>query len=231
MWGPDVAVNRAYLEWKHERNPYIKAPLVYLALHDGRIVGMRGLYGSKWQVGSPSQCFTLPVAADFLVSAEHRKRGLARKLTVEFMEDMKKTDFDCILSLSAGPATRFISMTCGWRCSEPIREMHWEQTDIPFRRRLYYLSMKVPGLSRAARVLKRWRTGKPFATLDRKLSRRASQGTDKPITISSEPRPEEMAGLIERLPWDGRIRHVRDEEFFQWRYRDPPLGVPVSLLA
>jgi len=34
-------------------------------------------------------------------------------------------------------------------------------------------------------------------------------------------RADEMAALIARLPWDGRIRHVRDRDYLAWRYRNP----------
>jgi hypothetical protein len=30
-----------------------------------------------------------------------------------------------------------------------------------------------------------------------------------------------MAELVARRPWDGRIRHLRDAEYFAWRFRDP----------
>ena len=30
-----------------------------------------------------------------------------------------------------------------------------------------------------------------------------------------------MAALIARLPWDGRIRHVRDSTYLAWRFRNP----------
>jgi len=30
-----------------------------------------------------------------------------------------------------------------------------------------------------------------------------------------------MANLVARLPWDGRIRHVRDETYFNWRFANP----------
>jgi len=30
-----------------------------------------------------------------------------------------------------------------------------------------------------------------------------------------------MAELVSRLPFDGRIRHVRDERYFAWRFRNP----------
>jgi hypothetical protein len=30
-----------------------------------------------------------------------------------------------------------------------------------------------------------------------------------------------MADLVARLPWDGRLRHVRDAAYFAWRFRNP----------
>ena len=41
------------------------------------------------------------------------------------------------------------------------------------------------------------------------------------VSLAREPRPREMAELVARLPWDGRIRHVRDAAFFAWRFRNP----------
>jgi hypothetical protein len=41
------------------------------------------------------------------------------------------------------------------------------------------------------------------------------------VSFAAEPRVEEMARLIARLPWDGRIRHVRDAEYLGWRLRNP----------
>ena len=30
-----------------------------------------------------------------------------------------------------------------------------------------------------------------------------------------------MAELAERIGYDGRIRHVRDEQYFSWRFQNP----------
>jgi len=54
LWSPDVALNTAYLEWKYERNPYMKTPFIHLALSAGQVVGMRGMYGAKWANRLPS---------------------------------------------------------------------------------------------------------------------------------------------------------------------------------
>jgi hypothetical protein len=53
----------------------------------------------------------------------------------------------------------------------------------------------------------------PFARVDR-LS---AEG----LSVQREPLVPEMAELVRALPWDGRIRHVRDETFLGWRYKNP----------
>ena len=42
LWSPDLALNSAYVAWKYEQNPYVGEPLIYLALQNERVVGMRG---------------------------------------------------------------------------------------------------------------------------------------------------------------------------------------------
>ena len=60
LWGPDLALNAAYLTWKYEQNPYLDEPLIYLALENERVVGMRGFYGTQWQIGRSGQIVVLP---------------------------------------------------------------------------------------------------------------------------------------------------------------------------
>ena len=41
------------------------------------------------------------------------------------------------------------------------------------------------------------------------------------VTLSKTARPRAMAELAERIGYDGRIRHVRDEQYFSWRFQNP----------
>ncbi len=41
------------------------------------------------------------------------------------------------------------------------------------------------------------------------------------LTLRTEPRPADMAALVRRLGSDGRIRHQRDEVYFNWRFGNP----------
>ena len=55
LWGPDLVLNTAYLTWKYEQNPYLDEPLIYLALQNERVVGMRWLFGAQWEIGPSGQ--------------------------------------------------------------------------------------------------------------------------------------------------------------------------------
>ena len=56
----------------------------------------------------------------------------------------------------------------------------------------------------------------PFARLDR-----GSRHITGPLSLRRAPRAAEMAALVARLPWDGRIRHVRDADYLAWRFGNP----------
>jgi hypothetical protein len=76
LWSPNLSLNTRYFEWKYERNPYVKEPLIYLAMHYGKVIGMRGLFGVQWECGVPTQRFTNLYADDMVIAPEHRSRGL-----------------------------------------------------------------------------------------------------------------------------------------------------------
>lgn len=48
FWGGDPEVNRAYLRWKHEDNPYTDRPLAFVAAHGGKVRGFRGYFALQW---------------------------------------------------------------------------------------------------------------------------------------------------------------------------------------
>ncbi len=88
LWSRDTEVNSTYLDWKYSRNPYVDKTLIYLALHGGKAVGMRGVYGAKWQVGNPSETLIGLCAGDLVIAPDHRNRGLFRKIMEVALADL-----------------------------------------------------------------------------------------------------------------------------------------------
>ena len=185
LWSPDVAVNSAYLKWKHEQNPYVDTPLIYVVLFEGKVIGMRGMYGAQWQIGEP--CQTLPgvCGGDTVVAPEHRRRGLFTKINTVAMDDLARMNNSYAFNFSAAPITFHAALRTGWRTVGPFR------------------TVCRPAGERTAR------------------QRERSREADRHVSAAQAPRPEAMAELVERIGTDGRMRHVRDQQYFAWRFRNP----------
>ena len=216
LWRGGKRDNLVYLEWKYERNPYLPSPLVYLALHAGRVVAMRGMYGSCWEAGPRSERFVVPCADDLVIAPAHRNRGLVGQIMRSALTDLERRGYPVAFSLSAGAATMASSLADGWRGIGSVQEVSRVRSPLSWRWRL-------GTRMRDWRVLWRWAGAvahgpRPFRHLDR-LIRRPPPG--RAVTAGLEPRPGEMADLIRRLGHDGRIRHLRDEEYLTWRFANP----------
>ena len=67
LWSTYASVNAAILEWKYENNPYLDDVLLYVALCDDRVVGMRGMFGGTWETGALGEQYPGLAAVDLHV--------------------------------------------------------------------------------------------------------------------------------------------------------------------
>src|SRR5262249_36975392 len=86
LWNGSLSRNTAYLAWKYEQNPYLPDPLIYLAVDQGKVVGMRGVFGSCWEIGT--ERFVVPCADDFVIAPAHRQRGLFGRIMSAAVTDL-----------------------------------------------------------------------------------------------------------------------------------------------
>jgi GNAT superfamily N-acetyltransferase len=213
LWGKNQKANAAYLDWKYFQNPYAGVARIYLALHDGKVVAMRGLFGTLWEVGTPPVSVNMPCAADLVIAPEHRGRGVFTKLMEHIQADESANDAcPYLLNLSAGTATRLGSLTMGWRSVGPLPVTASTQPADWWGR---FTRTTVGALGRVLRP-----SSAPFLWIDRHLHRDGGR-IGPHVFVSDEPRPEAMAQLVRRLGHDGRVRHRRDESYFEWRFRQP----------
>lgn len=214
LWSPQLALNASYFEWKYERNPYVSSPLIYLALYRGRAVGMRGFFGVRWEAGAPSQRLTALYADDMVIVPEHRQRGLMAMIMNAAFEDLAGRPYDFAFNLSAGAVTLRSSLAMGWRSAGWMRPMRWRTVPTAVSSRLRRLLRKAP---QAARNLGRVGVEQSFKSepsFDPAL-------VDTAVSVGDTPRTGEMAELVGRLGSARRISHVRDAEYFAWRFRNP----------
>jgi GNAT superfamily N-acetyltransferase len=216
LWGAPGPLYEDYFSWKYERNPYQEEPVFAVALRGTRVVGMRGIHGSRWE----SSWYTgaLGYADDFVVLPEERGTGLARSLMTFANEQALDAGFSFVLNLSAGSITLLNSLTSGWLCpgsAGPVLRyaqpsMNSGGTVRGVRRRI---SRRLPDWLRHR--VNEWRSASSF-------NKAASLITESGgIVVTTRPRIDEMASLVRRVPWDGRMRHVRDEAYLDWRLSSP----------
>jgi len=153
LWSGGVRLNTAYFEWKYEENPFIKVPLLHLALGAGRVIGMRGMFGSCWEVGSPSRRVLVPCADDFVIDPEHRNHGIGGAIMRAAVEDAALSDYEYAFSLSAGPVTLAAVLVAGWRAVGSMRPARRTSAGARFINRM-------AARLRTAPVL--WRYGDPL---------------------------------------------------------------------
>jgi hypothetical protein len=214
LWSPSPALNAAYLEWKYERNPYIDAPLIYLAMLDGTAVGMRGFFGTRWQGEDPAQTAIVLYADDLVIAPGHRNGGLIPRITTAAFDDTAIRNYQYAVNLSPGPMTVLSSIAGGWRCvgfMQPMRRRPWR---VALRRDQERLIRRLPALEQWTRTSRR-----SLVDIDGDRIRRRSTGVRR-IALEDAPRCAAMAELVGRIG-GGRIRHVRDAGYFAWRFQNP----------
>lgn len=197
LWNEDITVNNAYFTWKYERNPYLDIPLIYLAMCDERVVGMRGMIGAKWEIDHLSEKFLIPCAGDTVIAPEHRNRGLFTMIMKAALKDLGKRGFGYIFNVSPGPVTLLGSLTIGFRGVGPLQNM-------------------IRNTKQGKDIL----IDNPFNLLDANFKEARCRVSSK-VVIGSKAKPKAMAGLIDRIESTYRIRHVRDGEYFSWRFKNP----------
>jgi len=218
LWSADTARNAAIFEWKYERNPFAGDPLVYLAVLDGKVVAMRGFYGSLWEAeGAPS--IEWYCTDDLIVTEAHQSQGLFARFTQAAQADLAARGQRLFLSLSALRITRLESLATGSKSvasMKPVARRHWT---VSAADQIGGLSARLPVLWRLTRTTEFGRPAeRAFARLDRAA---VATAMGLKLRFASEPHAEAMAELVEHIGHDGRIRHVRDARWFAWRFRNP----------
>jgi GNAT superfamily N-acetyltransferase len=218
LWSSDPSENTRYLEWKYEENPWaVEPPRIYLAVRGGEVIGMRGFFESRWEVGSAARSVSIPLADDLTIRADARNAGLASRILRSGLSDLAESGCEFVLSLSPGMVTMLNSLALGWknavRYELLTRRGAGHARRIAIRERM----ARLPLLWRAAGspLLRSRAERAPFERLD------ARKRGDAGHRVEQRPRCEEMARLVAELPHGGRLRHVRSAQYLAWRFANP----------
>jgi acyl carrier protein len=222
LWSPDVGLNHRYLRWKYEENPYGVQPRIYLAYDKDELIGMRGFYPSRWEIGETGQFENILVADDLIIGEDYRNRGIVTLLMQTALADLHRCGEQYVLNLSGGDLTVLGSLAMGWHSVGHLRPIGRSSPTHALLSRLRDHLTQLPYVWRY-RSSTRLHTGSelnPFAHLDAQ-PRVHSTSSGIEVAHARASRATEMAQLVNRLGYDGRIRHVRDAAYLDWRYRNP----------
>jgi GNAT superfamily N-acetyltransferase len=218
LWSPDHDRNLRYLEWKYEDNPF-QGGHIFLALDGDNIVGMRGFYPSLWEVGVPTRRIPFLVADDLLVAEQHRNKGLVSELMRTARDHLRTSGERYVINISGGPITVVESLATGWRSAGllgPIARKRSRFTQYPKLRQWVRKYISASPANRGYQLDE----PTPFSRLHRGQTWYQTNLSLR-VEIDDRPRISAMIDLIQRIGHDGRWRHVRDELYLRWRYRNP----------
>ncbi len=208
--------SRRYLEWKYGQNPFISTPLLFVVRHSDQIVAVRGLYGTRWNLGPERETTVLPHADDLLIREEHRNRGLFLLLHRAMVRSAREKGFEAILSLTGLETTQELSLACGYRELEDLDAVQRPATsDASMLRR------------GEGRVLRKLRTRGFFssafgrgATVNGVCRQMIATARNPRIDVSSSADLAAMSTLA-AAPVSDRIGADRSEDFLRWRLANP----------
>jgi hypothetical protein len=218
IWSPDINVNKSYLQWKYFDNPYTTSPKIYMVLLEGKVLAVRGMYETKWQLGESADGFIALCAGDLVIHREYRNKGIYLELLNFIKNDLYELGYQYLFSFSAGPATLINSLAMGWKSIGRIRTMSKQSYPRPVIRKLIgeRTLKKLIKNTTAAKVLKRL-----VNKFDYDEVFKYHKKIPPHIRIEKNPIPDEMAALVRKLVRDNKLVLVRDEKFFKWRYKNP----------
>ena len=199
--------------------------ILFVALDEtGSVVGTRGFCGGRWH--TPEASLTIPCAEDFAIAHDHRDSGLATAIMRVALEDLEQRGYEYVMNSSGGQITVLHSLAMGWKsvgAMEPVARLVRHRRALLGMHRLSRRARRLwqPG-RRARNIYRKLHGGErsSFERLDR-VERESSAEPRAEIVVESSPHPAELADMPARIPLDGRIRHVRDAAFFEWRFGNP----------
>jgi GNAT superfamily N-acetyltransferase len=181
LWDPDVEVNRAYLQWKYEGNPYAPEPLAFVALHEGKVVGFRGYSPLPFRTDGGADVVVL-CPGDACVHPDHRLSGLSAQMGRAGMQAYDDR----------------YRLFMNWSCSK---------ASLPGYRKMGFFALVEKAYLTHAGALGTLRYLLALREAQPPASSRIDFGRKGAIEVAAAPRPAEMAALAAaEVPARGRPR-------------------------
>jgi len=199
---------RAWFDWKYVRNPYADHVPIFVADHDGDVVGACAFLALEMAVGGRRRQVLQPV--DTMVHPDHRKQGLFTRMTERAL-DRYADDSPAFLFNFPNEQVLPGYQKLGWRRAGDLSKGYRVENA-----RAVLGKYGSGPVARAARAV-----GAPLIAGHNSV-RDATAPTLRASSVSatrSVPAGELAEIYRETVP-DG-IHAVRDETFYEWRFSNP----------
>jgi hypothetical protein len=135
-------------------------------------------------------------------------------------EDMAARGYDYMFSMSANLISRLLRIRSGWRRAADymtFRRGNFPKSMSPRRQAPRHRpSLLKRVVRRARRKLLGLNALVPFQRFDESVVH-----ANSPFIITAAPRISQMSEIVSRYCEPSRFQHVRDDRYYEWRFRDP----------
>ncbi|AQL44847.1 hypothetical protein BV210_18965 (plasmid) [Halorientalis sp. IM1011] len=206
----ELGGGREWFAWKFEDSPYLVHTPVFVAEHEGEVVGARPFVPFRLRAG-PRTTIGLQTA-DTVVAPDHRGRGLLSRMNDLAFAYYRRREPELLFAIpNARSRPAYLDM--GARTVGPIRT--WLRIERPST----YLDEKLGGLApeRAAAALDGISDG-----YHRLRDRRRNGHHHDEIEVERHATvPSETLAEVAALPQPDVIHAHRDRAFYDWRFENP----------
>lgn len=196
LTGDTLEQNQDYLKWKYHDNPYAERPLGIVAMHDGKVIGFRGYFATKWQIPLKNYQTNILSPGDTCVHPDHRRKGLSLAMGYRAMAEYA-SEYKIFLNLSSGKASLPGYLRMGF---VPLQEKtYMTRADLFGLVKLVLSKIGVVAFSK----------------------RMIDFGEFDDILIENSPKPQDMAALTSKqdLVYP-KLTLLKNEMFFRWRFNN-----------
>ena len=197
LWGSNTESNGSYFKWKYEDNPYTESPLGIVVLQKGGVVGFRGYFATRLEVGEKNNNFIALFPGDTCVHPDHRRSGLSMAMGNLAMKEYAKR------------YRLFLNTSCTRSSLPGYQKMGF----FSLSPKVYLTRYSFLGLI------------KYILAARENLPLSASQiqfGKFDNILVSNQPSPEAMSSLVAAQNKKASvIRLSQGEDYFRWRFSNP----------
>lgn len=172
---------------------------------------MRASMGTCWEAGGGRH--VIPHGGDLVVHPRFRRQGISRVMLGAGAEEMRARGFDCSISLSAGQMGAPSALASEWRAVAELGVYESGSTPPPTIGRR--LGRRLRAAATRTRIVHPagFAEAAPFAELE--------SGIEHDLAVRSTAPASKLAEIAARAAQDDRLRHVRDEAYFEWRLANP----------